>query len=48
MQLEESGISRAGLAENSCSHSSATTLPNILCGPREAKPRLRGEISYAG
>ena len=47
MQSGESGISRAGLAGSSCGHSCATTLLNILCEPREAKPRFRGEIFYA-
>ena len=48
MQLEESGISKAGLAGSSCAHSSATTLPNTLFEPREAEPPLGGEAFYAG
>jgi uncharacterized protein DUF4203 len=47
MQLEGSGTSRVGPAENSCGHSSAATLLNIHSEPREAKPSLRGEAFYA-
>ena len=45
--MEESGFSRAGPAENSCGHSSATTLQNIPFEPREAEPPLGGKAFYA-
>ena len=48
MQLEGSGISKAGLAGSSCGHNSATTLPNIPFEPREAEPPRGGEAFYAG